>query len=206
MAKFKSLLIQLLAVALLCSTAQAGDFSRKGWYAGLNITKGFNFITEALDAKSNGKLNTGNTWGFNMHGGYRFLSWLSLEANYEFMDAFSTDGTLGNTDIRTNTVTIGPKFLLPFWRVQPYFLIGIGAQHSRLAFTSDFPVLFESNSGSSWSTAWRPALGIDGYITEKLLANIELGGVFIAGKFENESMSMNDPIYLSIGAGLQYRF
>lgn len=194
-------------VVSLCSTiTHANDFSRQGWFAGLNLSKGFNFITEAIDAGSGGKLNTQNTWGFDARGGYRFTSWFALEGNVEYMSGFKTDGTLGSSEIRTNTVTVAPKFILPFWRVQPYALIGIGAQHSHLDFSSDRPLLLDDENTSGWNAAMRPALGMDFYITEKFVANLELAAVLVAGKFEDTGMSISDPIYLSVGGGFQYRF
>jgi hypothetical protein len=202
--KFRILLF-LAILALQPGTALAGEFSRQGWYAGLNYAHGFNFITEAIDAKTGGKLNTSNTGGFTARGGYRLFSWFAIEGEYEFMSGFKTDGALGSTDIRTNSIMVSPKFLLPFWRVQPYLLVGFGAQHSNLDFTSDTR-LVDDSSVSSWKAALRPALGIDFYITPKLLANLELAGVFVPGKFENQDITLNDPIYLSLGAGLQYRF
>ncbi len=196
----------LAVMALQPATALAGEFSRQGWYAGLNYAHGFNFITEAIDVKTGGKLNTDDTWGFTARGGYRLFSWFAIEGEYEYMNAFKTDGLLGSTDIRTSSIMVAPKFLLPFWRVQPYLAVGFGAQFSNLDFTSDRPRLFDDGSVSNWNAAIRPALGIDIYITPKLLANLELAGVFVPGKFENQDISISDPIYLSLGAGLQYRF
>lgn len=196
----------LAMLALQPGAALAGDFSRPGWYAGLNYAQGFNFITEAVDTRIGGKLNTSNTWGLTARGGYRLFSWFAIEGEYEYMNGFKTDGSLGSTDIRTNSIMVSPKFLLPFWRVQPYILVGFGAQHSTLDFSSDVPRLADDSNASSWKAAVRPALGIDFYITPKLLANLELAGVFVPGKFENQDITLNDPIYLSLGAGLQYRF
>ena len=205
MHKVNRILFFVAAMALQPATALAGDFSRPGWYAGLNYAQGFNFITEAIDTKTGGKLNTSNTGGFTARGGYRLFSWFAIEGNYEFMAGFKTDGLLGTTDIRTNSIMVSPKFLLPLWRAQPYLLLGFGAQHSTLDFTSDLRFVDNSKS-NSWKAAFRPALGIDIYITAKLLANLELAGVFVPGKFENQDITLNDPIYLSLGAGLQYRF
>jgi hypothetical protein len=122
------------------------------------------------------------------------------------MNGFKTNSLLASTEIRTSSIMVAPKFLLPFWRAQPYLLVGFGAQHSNLDFTSDRSRLFNDGSVSNWNAAIRPALGIDIYITPKLLANMELAGVFVPGKFENQDISISDPIYLSLGAGLQYRF
>lgn len=206
MQKVHRLFIFMALIGFLSAPARAGDFSRDGWYAGLNYAQGFNFITEAIDTRTGGKLDTKGTWGFDMRGGYRFFSWFALEANYEYMNAFKTDGFLGSTDIRSSTITVGPKFLLPFWRVQPYFLLGFGAQHANLDFNSDRPLLIDDGSGGGWNGAIRPALGLDIYATPHLVVNVELASVLVAGKFENKEMSFSDPIYLSIGGGLQYRF
>ncbi len=206
MRRAHKVLIVFAVLAILPSTARSDDFDRHGWYLGLNYAHGFNFIQEAVDTVSGGKLDSNDTWGLTVRGGYRLFSWLAIEANYEFMDNFTTNSVLGSTDIQANTITVGPKFLIPTWRIQPYLLLGFGTQGATLDFTSGFPRLFDDRSTSDWNAAARPALGIDFYITKHVVANLEVAGVLVAGKFENQSMSLSDPIYLSIGGGLQYRF
>ncbi|MEH6452320.1 MAG: porin family protein [Psychromonas sp.] len=201
----KNVVLLALSAIALPSAAQADDYSRAGWYAGGNFAQGFNFITEAIDVKTGSKIDTEDTWGLNIRGGYRFNSWLAVEGVYEFMEGFETESLVGSTKTRTNSLMIGPKFVMPFWRTQPYLGIGLGTQYGNLDYKSS--ILRErSGNKTDWSLAIRPALGLDFYITEQFVANLELAGVFVSGKFENFGMSVSDPIYLSLGAGLQYRF
>ncbi len=206
MRRARYVFVLLASLALLPTSAGADDFDRDGWYLGLNYAQGFNFVQEAVDAISGGDLDSGDTWGLNVRGGYRFFSWLALEVNYEFMDNFTTNGSFGSTDIQSNTITVGPKFLIPTWRIQPYLLLGFGTQGATLDFTRAFPRLYGDGRTTDWNPAARPGLAIACYITQNVVANLEVAGVLVAGKFENQSMSLSDPIYLSIGGGLQYRF
>jgi len=199
-------LVLLAALALLASPAQADEFDRDGRYLGLNYAHGFNFIQEAIDRISGDKIDSDDTSGLNVRGGYRFLSWLSLETTYEFMGDFRTQSALGSTTIESHTLMLGPKFLIPTWRIQPYLLLGFGGQVAELDFTGKLGLLGERETSSEWNLAARPALGIDFYITKHVVANLELAGVLVAGKFENIGTSFSDPIYLSVGGGLQYRF
>jgi hypothetical protein len=55
--------------------------------------------------------------------GYRLFSWFAIEADYEYMNGFKTNSLLASTEIRTSSIMVAPKFLLPFWRAQPYLLV-----------------------------------------------------------------------------------
>lgn len=180
----KSLFFVTLAAMSLSTAAQADDYSRAGWYAGGNFAQGFNFITEVIDTKTGSKIDTEDTWGLNLRGGYRFNSWLAVEGIYEFMEGFETQSLLGSTTTRTSTFMIGPKFVLPFWRTQPYLGIGLGTQHGEFKYqVNSIRDIDRNGSKSDWSLAMRPALGLDFYITEQIVANLELAGVFVSGKY-----------------------
>jgi opacity protein-like surface antigen len=213
----------MLALFLLIpAAALAGDddkdFSRPGWYVGVGGAYGVNFFEDMIEdaAKKEGfKISLKDTGGVNARGGYRFASWFALEGMYEWMDNFKieVDGIisappdlLGATvDYRTHTVTVHAKFLLPTWRLHPYLYLGIGGQYYDLNADGEFAKQGFDFSESGWAFAGRPGLGLDAYITENILVNVDVSGV-LAVTSVSTIPELGDFFYMTVGAGLQYRF
>ena len=67
----------------------------------------------------------------------------------------------------THSLLVNLKFIAPIWRIHPYFALGAGAQYG------DF-----DSSGILDDHRWDPVLrfgfGVDGYITEHWVVNLEL--------------------------------
>jgi hypothetical protein len=114
--------------------------------------------------------------GFNMTGGYRFLPWLSGEANFIFLR-----GELDNSnrDMTYFSFTFGPKFypialledrMIPE-QFQPYMLVAIGG--------GEYDI---ENSGFDESTfIARFIWGVDWWLTDQFGAFVE-GGYHVASE------------------------
>ena len=97
------------------------------------------------------------------------------------------------------------KFLIPIWRLHPYLYLGIGGQYYDLDASGTFADLGFDFSESGWAFAGRPGVGLDAYITENILVNVELSGV-LATSNPSTIPDIGDMFYMTVGAGLQYRF
>ena len=124
-----------IAILLIASTSWAAepspDYGRPGWYAGLGAGTGISFLEDAIQsALGEGiELNAGGS--FNARAGYRATSWFAVEALYEGSYSSNVE-LLGMATAATRTshsFVANLKFILPTWRVHPYFMIGPGAQY-----------------------------------------------------------------------------
>ena len=120
--------LSALAVLIAAGSVRAEDeFNRPGFSVGLGASGLISGFQGAL-----GRLDYGNTAGFNVHGGYRFNDFLALDGVYEYGNSFGRSGSTfnqtitGNSSINTNAVTVGPKLILPLGRFQPYLDGGVG--------------------------------------------------------------------------------
>jgi opacity protein-like surface antigen len=217
--------IAIVALALLLpAAALAGDddgFDRRGFYVGIGGAYGVDFFESTIEdvAEDAGfKVSVDDTGGVNARAGYRLASWFAIEGMYEWMDNFKieVDEIIGldpelqnlldaRIDYTTHTVTVNAKLLLPTWRFQPYLLLGIGAQYYDLDASARFAGLGFDFDESGWGVAGRPGLGLDAYITENILINVELAGV-LATSNPSTIPDIGDLFYLTVGGGLQYRF
>ena len=99
----------------------------------------------------------------------------------------------------THTTTFQAKFIAPWWRVQPYVSLGLGAQYSDVDFLG-------LGREKQWMFVGRPAGGIDAYLTKNLVLFGEVAGVLGADDISKAGQDLNDLWYLSIGGGIQWRF
>lgn len=132
-----------------------------------------------------------NAPGFNFRLGYRLNSRVAIEAMGERSDAFDLQRfrlpRFSSYEINTWTGTLNGKFFALTGRFQPYGLIGVGAMQAESK--------FNKNAGF----AARFGGGMDSYLTENWLINMEFSYVLPTGDVENLN-------YFSLGGGIQYRF
>ena len=187
---------------------EADDYSRPGWYLGAGGTWAAHWWTAPegpLDAP--GPVRTGNSFGFNVRGGYRVKRWLAAELEYEWLDGF--DNTLfGSTvfKLRTHVITANAKFICPALnRFQPYVLLGAGAAIFDIDDRNGVGAGLESSSAGF---AARATAGLDFYITKNWLLNVEAGAVIPTNEVENSATGgeLKRLFYVPIQFGVQYRF
>ena len=143
--------------------------------------------------------------GFTMGGGFRWNSWLALEANLSYIGGGDTDAKVGRNGVNVGTseafaITFGPKlyFLgalpeLPIPELfQPYFLVGIGGGE------------YENNGKNRGQDEERSSFvarfkgGFDVWVTDNI-------GIFAEGGYQVWDDESVDGIGLGTFGG-QYRF
>lgn len=104
---------------------------RSGPFLGVGV----NYFVE--DFTDTGVLDFGDTWGFNLRGGYRFNDYLAAEAVLEYANDYSAELTTaagiccGYEDKVSETLwtldfAVNAKAILPLGRFEPYVSGGIG--------------------------------------------------------------------------------
>jgi hypothetical protein len=197
-----------IALSLIATTSwaekPAPSYSRPGWYVGVGAGGGVDFLSEAVQDATGGFVDLSVGGSFNARGGYRVTSWFAFEVMYEGVygteaeilgmksaSSFSTHGFVGNF-----------KFIAPIWRVHPYFMLGPGAQYG--IFDGKGP--FSGLDLTRWDFMLRTAFGIDAYITENWLVNLELAPSIRFADYGDIPSEVTDNVTLTFGAGVQYRW
>ena len=178
----------------------AGDYDRFGVYVGIDAAWGYPLFEDQIrSATMDPTASADYTWGLNARLGLRALSFLAVEAQYEWMDKFSVEALGGSADIRGNTLTGNLKFYLPVWRIEPYVLAGLGVTWYKLD-------LGGAGSQTQSYFAGRLGGGADFYLTEKVAINAEVTALLTSTDLQIGTDSLNSLHYLSVGLGLMYRF
>lgn len=228
----------LLMIAVLPGLASAesrrivGDpdpFDRPGLYVGVGGTYQYNVfqndiegvindeLDDALGSAANADTELGDSQGFNALVGYRVASWFAVELQYEWVDEydiktsidlpFPQSGTIYH--IEGHALTANTKWIIPFWRIQPYFLLGGGVAFADVGRGDLADALValggDIDDGLNVNPAARVGLGLDLYITQHILLNAQASGVLTTLK-EPDIGDVDDLNYMSFAAGLQYRF
>lgn len=230
-------LLSLLVSSLLVipSRALASDeavdpFDRPGPYVTLGGSYAYNFFDQQVEdyledeLGEQGSVDIEDSGGINARIGYRAASWFAAELAYEWIDRYDVEvgGDLGPGggalsgrlyDIEGHTLTLNTRWIVPIWRIQPYFLLGAGFSHydvSRGPLAAPLEAQdsdIEIEDGSQTSFAGRLGLGIDFHLTERIVLQTEATAMLTADDFETpDEGAIDDLYYLSISAGLQYRF
>jgi hypothetical protein len=140
----RRLLPILLGVLLLApgmAIAQEEDFNESGFYLGLGATFAVARLEAAPSALGRGG-SPGVSGGVQAFGGYRFLSWLSAEAHFEYLPAAFTFNLYKATDLyeddprltedaldatfRPVTFTGNVQFIIPLGEIRPFASVGGG--------------------------------------------------------------------------------
>ena len=219
-------------------------FDRPGFYIGVGGSYQYNVfqdriedvIVDALEDLTpppgvvigNANIDIDDSGGVNALVGYRVWSFFAIELEYEWVDEYDVKGSVSGTVLGTpasasgtlysiegHTLTANTKWIIPFWRVQPYLLLGGGIAISDVdrgdAFSDPLlgPILNQAGidvtDGTKTNAAGRAGLGLDLYITKNILINAEASAVLTTLK-EPDVGDIDDLNYMSFAAGLQYRF
>lgn len=189
---------------LLTSTAAADDFDRRGWFVGAGGGVGWDFLEDAIQDRTMGLIEIGLGGSFNARGGYRVFSWLAFEGMYEGMYGLETKA-LGDIPIGEHSfhsVLANAKFIVPTWRLQPYFILGVGAQYGDF----DGKGIFDPLDTNRWDFVLRPGVGLDSYVTKNWVVNLELGIPVRFADYSNIPSETTDNVTLTFSGGIQYRF
>jgi len=195
--------LSALAVLIAAGSVRAEDeFNRPGFSVGLGASGLISGFQGAL-----GRLDYGNTAGFNVHGGYRFNDFLALDGVYEYGNSFGRSGSTfnqtitGNSSINTNAVTVGPKLILPLGRFQPYLDGGVGFVEAsgNVRITDNITGVSRSGGANGAGLAGRFGGGIDLFLTE----NWSLYG---DNAYTITATGPSNVYYYSFGVGGRYSF
>ncbi|MEX2206249.1 MAG: outer membrane beta-barrel protein [Myxococcota bacterium] len=200
----------LAAIALLAALpgpdARAdSEFGRPGPYIAVGATYGFNVLESAFDDVLGDDVDVDDTWGGHARLGYRALSWLAVEAEYEYLDNFEVSvGDLRLADLQAQTLSANLRFIVPIQRFQPYLVLGAGATLFDLD-DNQVPGLEVDHS----SFSGRIGLGFDVYVTRHIVLGVGAGAVLSTAEVEDEFFtgdSSGSLSYIAVYAGLAYRF
>jgi opacity protein-like surface antigen len=203
----KSLIAVCIATLLTAGASWAEepkpDFVRSGWYVGVGGGAAFDFLEDAIEDFTLGIVDISAAGSFNARGGYRVASWFAFEAMYEGAYGFETE-ILGEkvAEFDTHSFVGNFKFIVPTWRVHPYIMVGPGAQYGNF----DGKGVFDFLDTTRWDFVLRTAIGIDGYITENWLLNLEVAPSIRFADYSNIPSQTTDNVSLTVGLGVQYRF
>ena len=179
------------------------DFGRPGWYVGIGGGVGFDFLKDTIHEISDGEVDISAGGSFNARGGYRLASWFALEGMYE--GVFGMDIELLDTTVAefsTHSFVANLKLIAPIWRTHPYIMVGPGAQLGDF----DGKGILDPFDTNRWDFVLRTAIGLDGYITENWLLNLEVAPSIRFADYSNIPSETTDNITLTVGIGVQYRF
>ena len=99
------------------------------------------------------------------------------------------------------------KFIAPIWRTHPYVAIGAGAQQGTFDGTGNVgPIDLDDFDTSRWDVTIRIGVGLDAYITENWLVNVEVAPSIRFADYSNIPRETTDNVTLTVSGGIQYRF
>lgn len=180
--------------------ATESDYAETGPYLGVGAA----FAWDNFD--NLGRLDPDMAYGFNIWGGYRFLSFLAAELQIEYVNGFDAPYEIWlNTFVpplllarqefegEAVTFTGNLRAYLPLGRFQPFVLAGVGLGYVEFSGVDRF------HRPSDTAFAARFGGGFDFYLTDALALQLASSYVLQTGDLDGFD-------YMSLIAGLQYRF
>ena len=182
-----------------------------------------NRIEDLLDDAVVGSvsLSMEDSGGLSALVGYRLAAIFAAELQYEWVDEYDIEGsvdaspTLSIYSITGHTLTGNAKFIVPFWRIQPYFMVGAGVSVYEIDRGGLFddpiagPALdsagIDVKDGKQTRFAGRAGLGLDLYVTENIVINAQ-GQVVLTTLAKPDLGDIADLNYVGFSAGLRWRF
>ena len=203
----------VLVLALVCAASashaqlvERADLVRPGWYVGVGAGSGIPFLEDAIEDEVLEVVELRPGGSFNARIGYRALSWVAFELQYEGAYGSNIKILGQETAAERTTHSIAPnlKLILPIRRLQPYFMLGTGAQYARFDGHGPFDGL--GVDLARWDFMVRVAGGLDLYLTRHWLVNLELGGAMSFKDWSDVPSKTTDVVMLNVSVGLGYRF
>ena len=190
-----------LAVVLAIGSARADDeINRKGAFAGA----GASFEIPTFQGILTGR--GGDSWGFNVRGGYRFNEYVAAEGIYEYADKFGGSvvspltGRKRSADVQTNMGAAGGKLILPLDRFQPYLWAGMGMLNANgNASIQRLNGQTVRASDSNTGFMGRVAGGVDLFVTREI-------SLYTDASYVMPATGPTDLYYFSLGFGGRYNF
>lgn len=201
--RHRLILIPILAL-IFTNAAWADDWARPGWYAGVGGGAGFNFFNKYIEENVPiPEVTIDGAGSFNAKAGYRVWSWFALEAMYEGVYD-SQIKVLGQplAKLSTHSLLGNLKFIAPIKRFQPYLTIGPGAQYGQ--FRGD--LILDPLDTSRWDFTLRFGVGLDFYITENWVVDLELAPSVRFKDYSAIPSASTDNVTMTLNGGVQYRF
>lgn len=221
-------LLMLAGPAVADSGKEADDdpFDRPGFYLGASGVYQRNVFESRLEdvlrdqlqgtGFETSSLSIGDSGGVSGVAGYRAASFFAVELQYEWIDEYKVEGkqvpgfgTVELYEMESHTITANTKWIIPFWRIQPYLLAGGGYAFYNVDRGAGGTALnaqgIEVSDGNKGDWAVRVGGGVDWYLTEWMLLNTQ-ASVLLTTLERPHISDIDDLNYLAFSAGLQYRF
>ena len=211
------LLATTLTGLIVAGAAASEDFDERGLYVGVSGVYSATLFQE--EALSYGGLpselaRVSDSKGVSARLGYRLMSWIALEIQYEWLDTIEfSNATLGQfAEYNPQTVTANVKLFLPSGSLQPYLLVGAGVgfwELDTLAFPGTLPPVAGGRSSGEGFTG-RAGLGLNFHMTDHVALNLEGVGVLnttTLDPYETDfDKALGNLYYFAFSAGITYRF
>ena len=202
----RMLSLSLLMFGATAVSAHADGSARMGGYIGGGFTYSIHLFEGRLgDIIEEVEISLDHSPGFHVYGGFRLLPFLALEGEYEYVDGFkgSVEG-LDVLKIKGHTFTGNLRLIAPIYRIQPFFVVGLGTTKYSLAETvSGIDLGIDQNA-----FAIRIKGGVEGYFTKNFGVSGAFGGVITTHDIDNptslESLSGMHYLALQIGAVIRF--
>lgn len=200
---------------LVTGSASAGDFDRFGVYASVGGVYAFDLYEKEVEDAFDGEVEVDieESAGVTARLGVRLLSALAVELHYEWVDDYDIDlrDTLSpvtsTISLAQHTLTANAKVYLPFWRVQPYILAGVGFQQLEADGAVQLGRLSLQQKYSDIVLAGRVGLGLEVYLTEHIAVFGEGLAVLTDTEIQlQDGSDIENLFYAGGSAGLVYRF
>ena len=203
-----ALLMPAVALADEHEEEEEDKYSRPGFYLGANgVFAAHLFEDEVEDSLNIPGLgaNVDNGFGFNVHGGYRWLSWLGTDLQYEYIEGF--DVKVAGIEIFTleaHSFTGNVRFIAPLERFEPYLTIGLGATWYNLKDKTGLGLGYNGET----AFAGRVGGGLAFYLDENWQLNAGAAVQLTTNDISNPGAqdSISAVHYVSAFAGVRYRF
>ena len=214
---FRARIAGFLLLLAMATPTQAADFSDRGVYLGVTgIYTSSLFQEEVL---SYGGLpasvaKVSDSAGVSARLGYRAMSWIALEIQYEWLDTVHFSNAVQGefAEYNPQTVTANVKLFLPSGALQPYLLVGAGIvfwELDTLALGSGLGAVPAIHSSGNGFTG-RAGLGLNFHLSDHLALNAEAVAVLNTTTLDPTETQLDQTLgnlyYFSFGAGLSYRF